>query len=106
VESAADLRREGGAGASLESPSLVERLPRPWRPRLPFSSLTSKEALRILELNAQENPSSYTYDSLGEACTEAGDKECAIKSFKKSLLLSPDDMNAAEKLKKLDGPSD
>ena len=66
----------------------------------------SKEALRIFELNAQENPSSYTYDSLGEACTEAGDKECAIKSFKKSLLLSPDDMNAAERLKKLDAPSD
>lgn len=29
----------------------------------------TKEARRILELNAQENPSSYTYDSLGEACT-------------------------------------
>ena len=66
----------------------------------------SKEALRILELNTQENPSSYTYDSLGEACAEAGDKECAIKSFKKSLQLSPDDMNAAERLKKLNAPSD
>jgi hypothetical protein len=66
----------------------------------------SKEALRILELNTQENPSSYTYDSLGEACAEAGDKECAIKSFKKSLQLSPDDMNAAERLKRLNAPSD
>jgi len=66
----------------------------------------SKEALRIFELNAQENPSSYTYDSLGEACMGAGDKECAIKGFKKSLQLSPDDMNAAERLKKLNAPSD
>jgi len=66
----------------------------------------SKEALRFLELNARENPSYYTYDSLGEACTEAGDKECAIKSFKKALQLSPDDTNAAERLKKLNAPSD
>jgi tetratricopeptide (TPR) repeat protein len=64
-----------------------------------------KEARRILELNAQENPSSYTYDSLGEACTEAGDKECAVNSFKKSLQISPDDMNAAERLKKLNAAS-
>ena len=65
----------------------------------------SKEALRILELNTQENPSSYAYDSLGEACAEAGDKECAIKSFKKSLQISPDDTNAAERLKKVNAPS-
>ena len=65
----------------------------------------SREALRILGLNAQENPSSYTYDSLGEACTEAGDKECAITNFKKALQLSPNDMNAAERLKKLEAPS-
>jgi Amidohydrolase family len=66
----------------------------------------SKEALRILELNAQENPSSYTYDSLGEACTEVGDKDCAIKSFQKSLVLSPNDINATERLKRLKLPSD
>jgi len=66
----------------------------------------SKESLRILELNARENPSSYTYDSLGEACTEAGDKDCAVKSFRKSLELSPDDTNATERLKKLNTPSD
>ena len=65
----------------------------------------AKEALRILELNAGENPSSYTYDSLGEACTEAGDKDCAVKSFKKALELSPDDPNASERLKKMNAPS-
>lgn len=65
-----------------------------------------KEALRVLELNAQENPSYYTYDSVGEACLEAGDKDCAIKSFKKSLELSPNDTNAVERLRKLNAPSD
>jgi tetratricopeptide (TPR) repeat protein len=66
----------------------------------------SKEALRILELNAGENPSAYAYDSLGEACTEAGDKDCAVKSFKKALELNPDDPNATERLKKLNTQSD
>jgi hypothetical protein len=64
-----------------------------------------KEALRIFELNAQENPSNYTYDTLGEVCKEAGDTECAIKSFKKSLQLSPDDANASKRLKQLNGSS-
>ena len=65
-----------------------------------------KEALRIFELNAQENPSSYTYDSLGEACSEAGDKECAIKSFTKALEISPNDTNAIERLNKLKAKSE
>ena len=65
-----------------------------------------KEALRIFELNAQENPSSYSYDSLGEACSEAGDKECAIKSFTKALEISPNDTNATERLNKLKAKSE
>ncbi len=60
-----------------------------------------KEALRISELNSEENPSSYTYDSLGEACMAAGDRNCAMESFKKALELSPNDINATERLKKL-----
>lgn len=66
----------------------------------------SKEAFLIRKLNAEENPSAYTYDSLGEACMETSNKECAIKSFRKSLELSPDDINAAERLKKLNVASD
>jgi adenine deaminase len=65
----------------------------------------SKEALRIFELNAEANPSYYTYDSLAEACIEAGDNDCAIESFKKSLELSPDDTNTTEGLRKLKAPS-
>jgi hypothetical protein len=64
-----------------------------------------KEAIGIFELNVEANPSSLTYDSLGEACMAAGDKECALKSFKKSLELSPDDTSATETLKKLKVPS-
>lgn len=63
-----------------------------------------KEALRIFELNVEANPSSYTYDSLGEACVSAGDKDCAIKNFRKALELSPNDSNATEGLRKLKIP--
>jgi len=59
-----------------------------------------KEAIRIFQLNTEANPSSFSYDSLGAACMSAGDKDCAIKSFRKSLELSPDDTSATEALKK------
>jgi Amidohydrolase family len=64
-----------------------------------------KEAIRIFQLNTEANPSSFSYDSLGAACMSAGDKDCAIKSFRKSLELSPDDTSATETLKKLTAPS-
>jgi Amidohydrolase family len=64
-----------------------------------------KEAIRIFQLNTEANPSSFSYDSLGAACMRAGDKDCAIKSFRKSLELSPDDTSATETLRKLTAPS-
>ena len=64
-----------------------------------------KEAISIFQLNTEANPSSFSYDSLGAACMSAGDKDCAIKSFRKSLELSPDDTSATETLKKLTAPS-
>ena len=63
-----------------------------------------KEARRIFELNVEANPSSYTYDSLGDACVSAGDKDCAVKNFRKALELSPHDTNAIEGLRKLKVP--
>ena len=64
-----------------------------------------KEAIRIRQLNVEANPSSFTYDSLGAACLASGDKDCALKSFRRSLELSPDDTSATETLKKLTEPS-
>ena len=61
-----------------------------------------KEAIRVLELNVQAYPqSSNAYDSLGEAYMDNGDKELAIKNYKKSLDLDPKNSNADEQLKKL-----
>jgi hypothetical protein len=65
-----------------------------------------KEALRIFQLNVEANPTSYTYDSLGEACMSAGDKDCAMKSFKKALEFSPNDTSATEGLRKLKAASE
>jgi Tfp pilus assembly protein PilF len=51
-------------------------------------------------------PNSYnTYDSLAEAYMDNGDKDLAISNYqKKSLELNPNNMNAVEKLKKLNSP--
>ncbi|MEK6408996.1 MAG: serine hydrolase [Acidobacteriota bacterium] len=62
-----------------------------------------KDAIEILKLNVEMFPQGFnTYDSLGEAYMENGDKNLAIQNYKKSLELNPKNTNAAEKLKKLD----
>ena len=46
-----------------------------------------------------------TYDSLAEAYMDNGDKDLAISNYqKKPLQLNPNNMNAVEKLKKLNSP--
>ncbi len=59
-------------------------------------------AVEIMKLNAELYPdSANSYDSLGEACMENGDKELAVKNYKKSLELDPNNKNAEEMLTKL-----
>jgi len=60
------------------------------------------EAIEIFKLNVENFPqSSNGYDSLAEAYMKNGDKELAIKNYKKSLELDPKNTNAVEMLKKL-----
>lgn len=62
-----------------------------------------KEAILVFRLNVALFPDSYNvYDSLGEAYMVAGEKELAIKNYKKSLDLNPKNKNAVERLKKLE----
>jgi CubicO group peptidase (beta-lactamase class C family) len=62
----------------------------------------TKEAIEIFKLNVEAFPESYnTYDSLGEAYMKNGDKELAIKNYKKSLDLNASNTNAVNMLKKL-----
>jgi dienelactone hydrolase len=61
-----------------------------------------KESIEIFKLNVEAFPEGFnTYDSLGEAYMNAGERELAIKNYKKSLELNPQNTNAVEMLKKL-----
>jgi DNA-binding beta-propeller fold protein YncE len=61
-------------------------------------------AIKVLELNAESYPRSWrVFDALAEAHLKAGHKNKAITFFKKSLLLNPENVNAADKLKRLRG---
>ena len=61
-----------------------------------------KEAIAFFDLNVKEHPDSYNvYDSLGEAYMENGQNDLAIKNYKISIELNPDNINGKEMLKKL-----
>jgi CubicO group peptidase (beta-lactamase class C family) len=63
----------------------------------------AKNAIEIFKLNASLYPDSWNvYDSLAEGYEALGDKESAIKNFKRSLKLNPKNDNAIEHLKKLE----
>jgi tetratricopeptide (TPR) repeat protein len=64
----------------------------------------TREAVAVFALNAELYPQSFNvFDSLAEAHAESGDKELAIKNYRRSLELNPRNTNAAEMLKKLEG---
>lgn len=61
-----------------------------------------KKAIAVFEYNLARFPrSANVYDSLGEACLIAGDKARALKNYKKSLILDPNNRNAASAIRKL-----
>jgi CubicO group peptidase (beta-lactamase class C family) len=61
------------------------------------------EAIAIFKLNVELYPqSANVYDSLAEAYMLSGNKELAIKNYKKSLELDPTNKNAADMIKSLE----
>lgn len=61
------------------------------------------DAIEVFKLSVEVYPNSYnTYDSLAEAYMNHGEKELAVKNYKKSLQLNPSNGNAVEQLKKLE----
>ncbi len=64
-----------------------------------------KDAIAVFEQNTVDFPNAFnTWDSLAEAMMINGDKEAAVKYYKKSLELNPDNTNAADKIKELSAP--
>jgi tetratricopeptide (TPR) repeat protein len=63
------------------------------------------EAIRIFQLNVEAYPQSgNTYDSLGEAYMDAGNKPQAIANYQESLERNPKNANAVKMLQKLKAP--
>lgn len=61
------------------------------------------EAIEIFKFNVEQFPESFNvYDSLGEGFMKSGDKENAIRNYKKSLELNQHNENAKEILKALE----
>ena len=62
----------------------------------------TRDAVRILQLNTEAYPASgNTWDSLGEAYMDDGDRQDAIAGYRKSLAVNPANRNAAVMLRKL-----
>ncbi len=60
------------------------------------------ESIAVFTLNAEAFPASYNvYDSRGEAYMTAGDKAAAIRDYKKSVELNPQNTGGIAKLKQL-----
>jgi tetratricopeptide (TPR) repeat protein len=61
-----------------------------------------KDALKIFKLNVAEYPQAFNpYDSLGEAYMIVGIKSLALKYYKKSLELNPQNINAVQMIEQM-----
>jgi Tfp pilus assembly protein PilF len=60
-----------------------------------------KAAVQVLRVNAARYPQSWNaWDSLGEAQMKSGEKEEAIRDYRRSLELNPRNTNAREAIAK------
>jgi CubicO group peptidase (beta-lactamase class C family) len=74
-----------------------------WAYRMLNGGGKPKEALEIFKLNVFLYPASANvYDSVAEAYAANGEREIAVKNYKRSLELDPNNKHAVEQLKKLD----
>ena len=64
------------------------------------------DAIQIFQLNVEEYPNTWNvYDSLGEAYAAHGDRDLAIKNYKKSIELNPANTNGKDAIKRLEQPA-
>jgi CubicO group peptidase (beta-lactamase class C family) len=60
------------------------------------------DAILVFQKNVELHPGSWNvYDSLGEAYVTNGDRELAVKNYRKSVELNPKNENGSEALRKL-----
>ena len=61
-------------------------------------------AIAVFELNIDTFPeSANTWDSLAEAIMASGDREMAVRFYRRSLELDPDNRNAAHIIERMSG---
>lgn len=66
-----------------------------------------RQAVAILQLNTRLYPdSANTYDSLGEALQNNGDRRKALQSYRRSLALNPENQNARQRISDLERSPD
>lgn len=64
----------------------------------------TNDAIEIFKLNIEMFPEAFNpYDSLGEAYLKAGNKELALKFYKKSVELNPNNLNGVQAIKRIEG---
>ncbi|HWS98766.1 MAG TPA: serine hydrolase [Pyrinomonadaceae bacterium] len=105
---ARDILARGGAAISEyreRRKAGAAPLPEVQMNRLGYALLSKKmldEATEIFKLNVEAFPDAWNvYDSLGEAYMLKGEKELAIKNYRKSVELNPKNEGGIEMLKKL-----
>jgi tetratricopeptide (TPR) repeat protein len=61
-----------------------------------------RDAIAVFEINVDAYPASANvYDSLGEAYLMAGDRVSAVRNYRRSLELNPENQNAIRMLEQL-----